>query len=121
VEFSIDRGSKLRNLPYARLRSVAGNSWHEREELVLTTKNVERGTAVKRLGEQKPRESQPLTDTDDPKPPLAPGEAGTAQMEFPFAKPTRKAWTPSAKCSKSESKPEEPNYAKTQQQVSECV
>jgi hypothetical protein len=77
AEFEIERPDKVRQLPYSRLRSVAGNSWRETEELTITSRSGQRAVARQRYGGE-PRKERPPQELGNWTPPLAAGEAGVA-------------------------------------------
>jgi len=77
AEFETDRLSKTRDVPYDRLRSIAGNTWREVEQLTITSKSGQRAVARQRYGDE-PREKRPPQELGEWTPPLAPGESGAA-------------------------------------------
>jgi hypothetical protein len=50
VRFRVDAGVVIRDLPYARLRSLAGKSWRELDRMSITTKSGQRAYALSKLG-----------------------------------------------------------------------
>jgi len=51
VSFECSSSAKIENLPYERLRSLAGSSWREVEHFMVTAKNGNRVVAERRAGD----------------------------------------------------------------------
>lgn len=86
VEMTVPPHAKTKMLSYRRLRSLAGSSWKELEQIQISTKSGQRTTARKIQGKVEAQDHEsPMTE--ESKPLLAKEETGTAIEVEPVVGP----------------------------------